>query len=251
MQDKSDGHSRGIVKIGGAIFGLNKLGRRVALSAELHAELARDSASPDVSDRCGATVGEKLRLPAIFCTLTAIFTVFHTRNASETSRGDDPRSGPARSRVDRRDVGQARRTKRAALARQLALQVAKASCSNSAAHRIAAGRNGQHKKFKFVKTLSAIAGEPRGTGKDSVEIYLLDADRKPNTPEHMQNFPIRVGTVSLIGKPKVKRGDILEVRYLYAFPSRKLCQARFERIRTDVSNIECTTAQLQFRAEDK
>jgi hypothetical protein len=59
--------------------------------------------------------------------------------------------------------------------------------------------------------------------------------------------PDSLGTVSLIGKPKVKRGDILEVRYL-RFPSRKLCQARFERAFAPMSlNIECTTAQLNSK----
>ena len=246
MQDKSDGHSRGIVKIGGAIFGLNKLGRRVALSAELLAELARIPLATFQID--AELVGEKLvcrdllhadgdlhALPyeGRFKSLVAMILA----------------AGPL-ALVSVVETWKARRTKaQRSIVNSSFDREGVVFKLRSASHR--AGRNGQHKKFKFVKTLSAIAGEPRGTGKDSVEIYLLDADRKPNTPEHMQNFPIRVGTVSLIGKPKVKRGDILEVRYLYAFPSRKLCQARFERIRTDVQNIECTTAQLQFKAEDK
>ena len=119
----------------------------------------------------------------------------------------------------------------------------------SASHR--GGRNGQHKKFKFVKTLSAIAGEPRGTGKDSVEIYLLDADRIETRRSTCKIFRFGVGTVSLIGKPKVKRGDILEVHYLYAFPSRNSVRRNSSAFAPMFRTSNARPLQLQFKAEDK
>lgn len=71
--------------------------------------------------------------------------------------------------------------------------------------------------------------------KASGEIFLLDGTSRS-----------RVGTVSLIGKPKVKQGDLLEVAYLYAFPSKMLCQARLLSVRDDVTADEGTTAQLHL-----
>jgi bifunctional non-homologous end joining protein LigD len=241
MQDKSDGHSRGVVKIGGTIFGLNKLGRRVPISQALFDELAQIPLATFQID--AELVGEKLVCRDLLHADGDLHALPYEKRF-EKLVATILAAGPL-ALVSIVETWTGAENKGAALARQLDLKREGVVFKlRSASHR--GGRNGQHKKFKFVKTLSAIAGEPRGTGKDSVEIYLWNTDALLKADVK----PIRVGTVSLIGKPKVKRGDILEVRYLYAFPSRKLCQARFERIRTDVQNIECTTAQLQFKAEE-
>jgi bifunctional non-homologous end joining protein LigD len=235
MQDKSDGHSRGAVKTrGGLLYGLNKLGKEVPLPAEIVAELKRielDSFQIDAE-----LVGDKLVCRDLlirnrdissatyedrFIALVAAFNVcpeFKHLRIVETWAGHATKlAAYAQSSAQRRE-GVVFKLK-------------------SAPHR--GGRNGQHKKFKFVKTLSAIAGKPRATGKDSVEIFLLDATSR-----------CRVGTVSLIGKVKVDEGDVVEVAYLYAFPSKKLCQARFLRPRVDVHIGECTTEQLVFKREE-
>ena len=238
MQDKSDGHSRGVVKIGGAIFGLNKLGRRVPLSAMLVQELEQIELSTFQID--AELVGEKLVCRDLLHADDDLHALSYEKRLKKLVATILPLKVTLLSVVE---TWEGSENKTAALKRQLALRREGVVFKlRSAKHR--AGRNGQHKKFKFVKTLSAIAGKPRATGKDSVEIYLNDF--------HGENCElIRVGTVSLIGKPAIKEGDVIEVSYLYAYPSKMLIQARMTAKRDDVRPSECTTAQLQFKAEEK
>ena len=235
MQDKSDGHSRGVVKSEGAIFGLNKLGQRVPLPAELHEELSRIELSTFQID--AELVGDRLIARDLldaggdihaapyeqrFVRLVEIITVANLEKVSAVATWAGAENKAAA--LDRQ-----RQEHREGVVFKL----------RSAPHR-AGGRNGQHKKFKFVKTLSAIAGKPRATGKDSVELFLYEGKKL-----------IRVGTVSLIGKVKVNEWDVLEIAYLYAFrESKKLIQARLLRVRSSVAPKECTTAQLIFKRED-
>lgn len=228
MQDKSDGHSRGVVKNGGGeIYGLNKLGKRVPIPAELHEELSRiqldtfhidaelvghELVCRDLIDADGDVHG----LPYEERFKRLVKATFGLKLVSVVRTWENPHK---RSAFDRQ-----KKENREGVVFKLI----------GAAHR--AGRNGQHKKFKFVKTLSAIAGKPRATGKDSVEVFLIDGDKR-----------IRVGTVSLIGKQTVAEGQVLEVAYLYAFPSKMLSQARLLRVRDDVTQGECTTKQLIFK----
>lgn len=231
MQDKSDGHSRGVVKIGGEIFGLNKIGRRVPLSAALHAELAQIDLSTFQID--AELVGEKLVCRDLLhadADLHALPYEERFKRLVEVLLESDLMY-PV-------ETWEGTANKSAALKRQLELlREGVVFKLRSAPHR--AGRNGQHKKFKFIKTLSAIAGEPRATGKDSVEIFLLEKSKK-----------IRVGTVSLIGKPRVREGEVIEVAYLYAFPSKMLSQARMTAKRDDVQPCECTTRQLVYKGAE-
>jgi predicted DNA-binding WGR domain protein len=234
MQDKSDGHSRGAVKdANGSIYGLNKLGKMVPLPAEIVAELERINLESFQID--AEIVGDKLvcrdllvadrdisSLPYVdrFCLLVRkLGSGFKFVSVVETWEGEGNKRAALKQSREQRREGVVFKQK-------------------SSPHR--PGRTGSHKKFKFVKTCSVIAGEPRATGKDSVEIFLLDG----------RDGAIRVGTVSLIGKPAIKVGDILEVRYLYAFPSKMLCQARLERLRVDIEKSECTTAQLIYKREE-
>lgn len=238
MQDKSDGHSRGVVKSArGEMFGLNKTGGRVPLSEDLIAELARIPLQAFQID--AELVGQRLvcrdllfadtdiaAMPYVdrFCLLVSLLAKENKLvSAVETWEGAANKAAAlAQSRAENRE-GVVFKLK-------------------SAPHR--AGRNGQHKKFKFVKTASVIAGKPRATGKDSVEIFLIDEKGGVCADK------CRVGTVSLIGKAKVSEGDVLEVAYLYAFPSKMMCQARILRVRDDVHFTECTTAQLIFKREE-
>jgi bifunctional non-homologous end joining protein LigD len=240
MQDKTDGHSRGAVKADGVIFGLNKLGKRVPLPAEVHDELARLSLRTfqidaelvgsrlvcrDLLDADGDISG--LPYEQRFVRLVELLVQSlnsDSKNISVVSTWHTPGSKAAA-------LAEQREQRREGVVFKL----------RRAPHR--AGRNGQHKKFKFVKTLSAVAGRPRATGKDSVEIFLLDPK---------SDYPMRrVGTVSLIGKVKIREFDVLEIAYLYAYPSKMLVQARLVRVRDDVETSECTTAQLQFKREEE
>jgi bifunctional non-homologous end joining protein LigD len=230
MQDKSDGHSRGVVKnADGSMYGLNKLGKRVPLPFELHSELSRIPLSTFHID--AELVGDRLVCRDLLDADGDIHGLPYEerfkRLVKATFGLDDV--VPVRTWQNphkRAAFDQQRKENREGVVFKLI----------DAPHR--AGRNGQHKKFKFVKTLSAIAGKPRATGKDSVEIFLVDGNDKK-----------RVGTVSLIGKPEVKEGDVIEVAYLYAFPSKMLSQARLLRVRDDVTPGECSTKQLVFKRE--
>lgn len=232
MQDKSDGQSRGVVKIGGAIFGLNKTGRRVPLPAELHAALAQIDLKTFQID--AELVGDRL----VCRDLLNADGDIDQRPYADRFRRLVKVIGIGRKPVSVVETWDGAANKTTALKASLAQRREGVVFKlKSAPYR--AGRNGQHKKFKFVKTLSAIAGDPRATGKDSVEIFLYEVDNL-----------IRCGTVGLIGKPKIKKGDVLEVIYLYAFPSKLLCQARFSHLRDDVAPRECTTAQLVMKREE-
>lgn len=53
-----------------------------------------------------------------------------------------------------------------------------------------------------------------------------------------------IGACSLIGKPNVEVGDVIEVEYLYVGAGDRLIQPRMKRRRTDKLAVDCTTEQL-------
>lgn len=245
MQDKSDGHSRAVVKRGGEIYGLNKTGLRVPLAATLvealekipletfHIDAELVSADAIVARDILDADGDVSKLPYMERLVVLVRAV-----NSAVSRNSTDHAASRLIRVVETWDG----AKNKANALKMAQEQRREGVVfklKSAPYR--AGRNGQHKKFKFVKTLSAVAGKPRATGKDSVDVFLVDdpmADK------------VRVASVSLIGKPEVKEGDVVEVAYLYAFPSKKLAQPRLLRVRDDVHWTEATTAQLIYKREE-
>lgn len=268
MQDKSDGVSRGVVKAGGEIFGINKRGIPVPLPAELVEELRAIQLEAFQID--AELVGNRLVCRDLlvtevdisanpywqrFASLTAIIKPsFKLVSVVPTwTTAAEKAAAIERSRAERREGVVFKLT--------------------SAPYR--AGRNGQHKKYKFIKTLSAIAGPPKANGKESVELFLnreiwkqtCGCGQKFDGPLNMPcpgcqtiregvthgdptTERIRCGTVSLIGKPKVQEGDVVEVSYLYAMPGGLMQQARLLSVRTDVDQSECTTAQLIFKREE-
>lgn len=98
------------------------------------------------------------------------------------------------------------------------------------------GRNGQHKKFKFWKSLSAIVLALRPTGKDSISLGLVENGQI-----------INIGNVTTIGKKIPGVGGIVEVKYLYATKDKQLYQTEVIGPRDDVKQQECTTKQLQYQ----
>ena len=100
----------------------------------------------------------------------------------------------------------------------------------------AGSRNGQHYKYKFVKTCTAKVLRVGDKGKQSAAVGLLEKGKW-----------LDVGTVSTIGKPKTHVGDLIEVRYLYATKARRLYQAIYMRKRDDLDDSACAIAQLIFK----
>lgn len=248
MQDKSDGHSRGVIKQKGEIFGINKRGQPVPLPAELVEELGRielETFQIDAElvgtelvcrDLLVADVNvSQISYAARFKLLAAYISAGRFKQIALVANWTDITEKElafARSRKERREG--------------VVFKL------HSAPYR--PGRNGQHKKYKFIKTLSAIAGKPGATGKESVDLFLYQLAGAVSPSGGLRSNDsvelVRCGTVSLIGKPAVKEGDIVEVSYLYAQPSGLLSQARMSHVRTDVAAEECTTAQLIFKREE-
>jgi bifunctional non-homologous end joining protein LigD len=98
------------------------------------------------------------------------------------------------------------------------------------------GKNGQHKKFKFVKTLTAKVLAVRENGKDSVTLGLAE-----------NGGWLTIGRTTAIGQGPYQVGDLVEVRYLYATEGRQLFQSVLLGRRDDITEAECTVSQLVFK----
>lgn len=88
-------------------------------------------------------------------------------------------------------------------------------------------------KAKFVKTADLII---KALGVDSKENAVLEVWKSGKKTE--------VGHCSMIGKEKVKVGDVVEVKYLYLGANNKLVQPRFLQKRTDKKAKDCFFEQL-------
>jgi bifunctional non-homologous end joining protein LigD len=92
-------------------------------------------------------------------------------------------------------------------------------------------------KHKFVATCSAVVA-PGRVGKRSVALELLDGQKR-----------VMVGNVTIPGKtPIPKPGQIVEVRYLYAYPGGSLYQPVYLGVRDDLYVTACTITQLKYRS---
>lgn len=98
------------------------------------------------------------------------------------------------------------------------------------------GRAGQHLKLKFFKSCTV---RIRTVEPTSARVEMLDKGW------------VEVSGVSLIGRPRVKVGDFLEVKYLYATTERngdpRLVQPVMLNLRDDVGDADCTINQLVFK----
>jgi len=105
------------------------------------------------------------------------------------------------------------------------------------------GRNGQHFKFKFIKTLTAKIipknAKDARKGHNSIALGLLNSTGQW----------VEVGHASGIGKGDLPLGAHVEIKYLYGFGSKqapKLVQARVLCLRTDQTDADCSLDQVQF-----
>jgi len=98
---------------------------------------------------------------------------------------------------------------------------------------------GDQRKFKFVETASVVVTSLNG--KRSVRMGVLDGERM-----------ISCGNVTIpVGSDIPGIGEIVEVRYLYAFPeSGSLFQPVFLEVRDDLELKECSVGQLKFKREE-
>ena len=97
-------------------------------------------------------------------------------------------------------------------------------------------------KFKFYATLSAIV-DGVTKGKRSISVSLVaaggvSAERVP------------VGKCTVPANHNIPaEGDVVEIRYLYAYRGGSLFQPTYLGQRDDVDHQECSTAQLKFKPE--
>jgi len=95
-------------------------------------------------------------------------------------------------------------------------------------------------KCKFYATASCIVSEGSRDGKRSVALELLDGNEV--TP---------VGNVTVPpNQPIPKPGDIVEVRYLYAYKGGSLYQPVLLGVRDDIDRADCKVGQLKFKSEE-
>jgi bifunctional non-homologous end joining protein LigD len=98
-------------------------------------------------------------------------------------------------------------------------------------------RGGPQLKLKFTETASCIVAGIT-PGKRSVGLELLDVARR-----------VGVGSVTVpANHPVPAAGQVVEVRYLYAYPGGALCQPVLLGRRDDVDREDCRLAQLKYRA---
>jgi len=96
---------------------------------------------------------------------------------------------------------------------------------------------GNQRKFKFYETASVIVSKINN--KRSVGVAVLEKGKA-----------VFVGNVTIsINKEIPKEGDIIEVRYLYAYKGGSLYQPTFLGVRTDVEEKECVIEQLKYKQE--
>jgi ATP-dependent DNA ligase len=110
------------------------------------------------------------------------------------------------------------------------------------------GKNGQHKKLKFWKSLDCVVIGPSRHDHNSVEVGLYDYSVMLATGKPLLR---RICGVSLNGKPSVKIGDTLEIDYLYGTKRLEVVQPNLVRVRDDKRPEQCTIDQIQINKNFK
>jgi bifunctional non-homologous end joining protein LigD len=90
-------------------------------------------------------------------------------------------------------------------------------------------------KAKFLHTADVIVDEVGVEGRNNCTFRLFRSGEL-----------VPAGSCSLEARPRVRPGDVIEVRYLYASDTGLLYQPVMMRVRRDKSPIECDVDQLQF-----
>lgn len=103
------------------------------------------------------------------------------------------------------------------------------------AYQVDGRRTADLRKVKFINTADCVVTRIGVDGKENAELSIAG---------------VKVGKCSLIGKPPVKVGDVVEVIYLYATDDDRLYQPRLTRVRTDKGPHECSMDQLVYTSKE-
>jgi bifunctional non-homologous end joining protein LigD len=99
---------------------------------------------------------------------------------------------------------------------------------------------GTQLKLKFHATASCLVARANGTRR-SVTLELMDGTTR-----------VPVGNVAIPPNQQVPaRGDVVEVRYLYAYRGGSLFQPVYLGRRDDVGSADCGISQLKFKGGDR
>lgn len=238
LQEKSDGERRMIRKDAAGIVGINRKGLTVALPASLEAAAAA-IADDFVID--GEVMGDRL---------VAFDILFHyetdTRGLPYGERlellasivADAAGSGPG-NEITLPPCGRSSTEKKALLDALRAANAEGVVLKRLDAPYVA-GRPasaGSQLKFKFYATLSAIV--VKVNDKRSVAVGLVDGASS-----------VPVGNVTVPPNFDMPApGQVVEIRYLYAYKGGSLYQPTYLGPRGDIDPDECDIGQLKFKSE--
>lgn len=100
---------------------------------------------------------------------------------------------------------------------------------------------GSWRKLKFTATCSCLVAGANGSRR-SVRLELLDREFRR----------VGVGSVTVpLNQSMPAAGQVVEVRYLYAYRGGSLYQPVFIGVRHDIPTADCTLTQLKFKSEDE
>jgi bifunctional non-homologous end joining protein LigD len=237
LQEKFDGERRLVVKSNANAEGLNRKGLYIPLLAPIAATVNRLPCTSCVLD--GEQVGETLH----------VFDILELdgERLSERSYGErlhalnQPLAG-----VDP-DAGAVTPVKTAFLPadkRQLMTEVERRDGEGVVLKMLGgvyqAGRpssGGDQLKFKFYATASCVV-RSHTPGKRSVAVGAFDG-----------NNVVDLGNVTIPPNHAIPApGDVVEVRYLYAYPGGSLYQPIYLGKRSDIDPSECALDQLKYKA---
>ena len=112
------------------------------------------------------------------------------------------------------------------------------------------GRNLDQVKFKFYDTASCIV-EAVNT-KSSIKIKLLKETRVHGQVTFDSSNFVSVGNCTIpTGHAKPSVGDIVEIKYLYAYKGGSLYQPSYKGVRDDIDLDACVLSQLKYKYEEK
>ena len=101
---------------------------------------------------------------------------------------------------------------------------------------------GSQLKYKFYATASVVVTKVNAQRSVAVSVYDNSGDI---------SVPVAVGNVTIpANQPVPKVGQVLEVRYLYAYKGGSLFQPTSLGVRDDVDPPECVIGQLKYKAGD-
>lgn len=234
-QEKFNGKRCLLKKTGDEVIGTNRMGLAIALPAKIADYAKRAVADNFIID--GELLGDSL----------VAFDILSLNGRDVMSKPYDVRLPLLSAMFD--SIGAIRSTETALTTkhkRELYEQLKKENAEGIVFKRkdakYSAGRpntGGSQLKFKFYATCSAIVVEGRA-GKRSVALALLD-----------DKSEVAVGNVTVPANQAIpKVGQLVEVRYLYAYKGGSLYQPTLLGIRDDIGRDACKLSQLKYIQEN-